>query len=114
MTVPESFSGNKVETYIRADGKWGWRIVATHGNLPDDIIATDGNQGYESESSLLNGLFSVFFGSYDESFLEAHKRWTQNRKGETPEPYVRQARQTTGGNAPSGESVGTGEDSAPA
>jgi len=30
--------------YERADGKWGWRLVV-NGN----IVATDGNQGYENE-----------------------------------------------------------------
>ncbi|ANZ28588.1 hypothetical protein A4U64_27330 (plasmid) [Rhodococcus sp. WB1] len=28
----------------RADGKWGWQLVV-NGN----IVATDGNQGYENE-----------------------------------------------------------------
>lgn len=31
--------------YERPDGKWGWRLKADNGQ----IIATDGNQGYDSE-----------------------------------------------------------------
>lgn len=32
--------------YERPDRKWGWRLKADNGQ----IIATDGSQGYESES----------------------------------------------------------------
>lgn len=33
--------------YERKDGKWGWELKADNGQ----IIATDGNQGYEKESA---------------------------------------------------------------
>jgi uncharacterized protein YegP (UPF0339 family) len=81
---------NKVETYKRSDGKWAWRITAKRGNLPDAIIATDGGQGYENEADALNSLFSVFFGTYDTSFLAAHNRWAET-SGAVPEVYVRQS-----------------------
>lgn len=82
-------NGNKVETYKRKDGKWAWRITAQRGNLPDAIIATDGSQGYENESDALAGMFSVFFGTYDTSFLAAHKKWAA-LNGDAPEVYIRQ------------------------
>jgi uncharacterized protein YegP (UPF0339 family) len=84
-------NANSVELYKRADGKWAWRIIARRGNLPDEIIATDGNQGYENKADALHGLFSVFFGTYDTSFLEVHKLWSESGSEETPEAYVRQA-----------------------
>lgn len=89
MTVPKGFSGNRIETYQGDDGKWGWRIWAS-----ENVLA--GCNGYENEHSLLEGLFSVFFGSYDNSFLAMHKRWRDSRDEESlsghsvPEPYVRQ------------------------
>jgi uncharacterized protein YegP (UPF0339 family) len=36
----------KINVFERADGKWAWSLVAANG----DIIATDGNQGYENKS----------------------------------------------------------------
>ena len=86
--IPESFSGNRIETYQGEDGKWGWKIWAE-----DTILA--GCNGYEDEPSLLQGLFSVFFGSYDASFFVAHKRWADNQRSkgnEATDPYVRQSR----------------------
>lgn len=32
------------EVYTRSDGRYGWRLKATNGQ----IIATDGGQGYEN------------------------------------------------------------------
>ncbi|AZS48120.1 YegP family protein [Microbacterium oxydans] len=32
--------------FQRSDKKWGWRLQADNGQ----VIATDGNQGYESEA----------------------------------------------------------------
>jgi uncharacterized protein YegP (UPF0339 family) len=44
----------------RADGRWGWQLVADNG----DIIATDGNQGYESESFCRSMADKVIGGAY--------------------------------------------------
>ena len=86
---------NRVEIYEREDGYYGWKIVATREGLPDNIIAVDGGEKYATEKDLLNDMFAVFFGSYDESFLAAHKLWTETKQGsgeETPQVYVRQER----------------------
>lgn len=90
--IPEGFNGNRIETYQDEDGKWGWKI-----QNDDNLLAE--RQGYDDEASLLQGLFSVFFGSYDDSFLALHRRWTESQKHSgsgnyayTPEPYVRQSK----------------------
>lgn len=69
---------NTIEVLTRADGKYAWHIIAkgTEGSaVPDQVIATDGSQGYENEHDALQGLFRVFFGAYDMSFLHFHKMW---------------------------------------
>jgi hypothetical protein len=83
-----------METYEREDGKRGWRI-----KVVDDVVATDGNQGYENEEDALDSLFGIFFGAWDESFLELYAKWQNyaSQKGhETPEPYVRQGEDERG------------------
>lgn len=82
-------NNHSVETYEREDGKRGWRIKSG-----DDIVATDGGQGYNNEEDALTGLYNIFFGSYDTSFLELYQKWQDYAGQETPselEPYVRQA-----------------------
>jgi hypothetical protein len=65
---------HSMETYTRADGKRGWRIVV--GSGPNaDIVATDGGQGYETERDCLGGLFGLFFGEWNESFLDLYAKW---------------------------------------
>lgn len=44
----------------RADRKWGWQLLADNGK----IIATDGNQGYESESFCREMADKVISGHY--------------------------------------------------
>lgn len=92
--TPNKVKGNRIEQYERVDGKLAWRIVTGE----DNIIAVDGNQGYDTEQHLLDDLFAVFFGAYDESFLAAHKKWSDYHKEsagvEVPDPYVRQARRS--------------------
>lgn len=59
-----------VEDYKREDGKLGWRV-----RVDDNIIATDGGQGYENKKDMLQSFFGLFFGTYDESFLELYNEW---------------------------------------
>jgi hypothetical protein len=63
-------STHNIETYQRADSKWSWRI-----NVGGDIVATDGGQGYENKKDMLNSLFGIFFGTFDESFLTLYQEW---------------------------------------
>ena len=49
--------------YERPDGKWGWRLKADNGN----VIATDGNQGYESETTCRNMADKIIGGTYKDA-----------------------------------------------
>ncbi|GAB4084731.1 hypothetical protein GCM10028784_13610 [Myceligenerans cantabricum] len=46
--------------YEREDGTWGWRLKGDNGK----IIATDGNQGYESEEASRKMADSIIGGDY--------------------------------------------------
>jgi uncharacterized protein YegP (UPF0339 family) len=48
------------ETYARSDGRYAFRIKAANGQ----IVATDGNQGYENRSDAKATLTSVMAGVY--------------------------------------------------
>jgi len=45
----------------RADEKWGWKLYGDNGS---DIIATDGNQGYENVTDALEMATRVISGHY--------------------------------------------------
>lgn len=47
----------------RADKRWGWQLVADNGN----VIATDGNQGYESESYCREMADRIISGHYSDA-----------------------------------------------
>ncbi len=53
----------------RADGKWGWQLISG-GN----IIATDGNQGYESESYCREMADKVISGHYSAADKKIRRR----------------------------------------
>lgn len=46
----------------RADGKWGWRLLVN-----GKVVATDGNQGYESETTCRTMANRVVRGYYSEA-----------------------------------------------
>ena len=49
--------GEKVlEFFTRTDGKWAWRLIASNGQ---DIVATDGGQGYENRDDCVAGAESA-------------------------------------------------------
>lgn len=61
MTAPGS-PGNMVkviEVYTRDDGKFAWRAVA-HNN---EIVATDGGQGYDNAEDAKDTAIGVVFAS---------------------------------------------------
>jgi len=51
----------KGEVYRRRDGKWAWRIKAANGQ----IVAVDGDQGYDSRTGTRHTLQKVMAGDYD-------------------------------------------------
>jgi uncharacterized protein YegP (UPF0339 family) len=46
--------------FERSDGTWGWQLTSDNGN----IIATDGNQGYEDEDYCRMMADSIIGGDY--------------------------------------------------
>lgn len=82
-------SNHSIETYDREDGKRGWRA-----KVGDNIVATDGGQGYNNEEDALSGFFNLFFGSWDTSFLGEYEKWQAyagQQENPAPEPYIREA-----------------------
>ncbi|MFL1999476.1 hypothetical protein [Microbacterium sp. A1-JK] len=57
--------------YEREDGTWGWRLKSG-----GSVIATDGNQGYESESFCRKMADSIIGGDY----ADAKKTITRRKK----------------------------------
>lgn len=53
----------------RADMKWGWQLVS-NGN----IIATDGNQGYENESYCREMADKIIGGGYKDADKKIRRR----------------------------------------
>lgn len=53
--MAESWCDMKLEYYLRADGKWAWRLVARNGQ----VVATDGGQGYENRADAVGTAESV-------------------------------------------------------
>lgn len=51
----------KGEIYERSDGKWGFRVKASNGQ----IVATDGGQGYSAKTDARSTLEKLLQGEYD-------------------------------------------------
>jgi uncharacterized protein YegP (UPF0339 family) len=49
------------EIYRRADGKYGFRVKASNGQ----IVATDGSQGYNDKADAKSTLQKLLKGDYD-------------------------------------------------
>lgn len=63
----------------RGDGKWSWTV-----KVGDDIVASDASQGYNNKQDCLHSLFGLWFGTWDESFLDFYTEW-QSYAGEAYE-----------------------------
>ncbi len=53
-------TNSKLEVYQRADRKWGWKLWANK----TQIIAIDGNQGYDHESDATNMARRIINGEW--------------------------------------------------
>ena len=71
MTEKSSATSMERNLYERPDGTWGWRL-----KVNGRIIATDGTQGYESESTCRQMRDRVVEGYYS----EAKKTITRQKK----------------------------------
>jgi uncharacterized protein YegP (UPF0339 family) len=56
----ESNVAGSGEIFKRADGKFGFRVHASNGQ----VVATDGNQGYSSKSDAKSTLEKLLNGDY--------------------------------------------------
>lgn len=65
--------GAKRVVVERKDGKWGWELIGDNGS---DIIATDGNQGYESPAKAREMADKIISGHY----RDAEKRMREQPK----------------------------------
>lgn len=54
----------RFETYEREDGRWGWRLRHSNG----DVLATDHGQGYENRNDCQRIGLKVCLGSFDVSW----------------------------------------------
>lgn len=55
------------ELFKRKDGKWGFRVRASNGQ----VVATDGGQGYSAKASARSTLEKLLAGSYNGAITEA-------------------------------------------
>lgn len=49
------------EVFKRRDGKWAFRVKASNGQ----IVATDGDQGYENKTDAVDTVTKLIRGDYD-------------------------------------------------
>jgi len=54
------------ELYRRADGKFGFRVTASNGQ----VVATDGGQGYSGKGDARSTLEKLLKGDYDGSVAD--------------------------------------------
>lgn len=78
---------HQIQTYEDESGYNYWRIVALADTPsgPNDELApklvADSGRSYQSRPEMLNSLFSIFFGDYDESFLTLYAEWNPDNSG---------------------------------
>lgn len=53
----------RAETFLRDDGRHGWRITVVHAG-DEDVVATDGGQGYQNRVDALMVAEKVLHGDY--------------------------------------------------
>ncbi len=49
--------------FMRSNGKWAWRLKGDNGN----IIATDGNQGYDNEEDARSMADRIISGEFKDA-----------------------------------------------
>lgn len=61
-----------IDMYQDAKDEWRWRIRSGNGS-----IIADSGEGYKNKGDALHGLFTIFFGAYEDSFLNLYSEWQQ-------------------------------------
>lgn len=71
---------NTVLLYTSPDGATHhWRVDRKDDDSGEvSMVAKGRDSGYATKDEALTSLFSMFFGSYDESFLAAYNEWDPN------------------------------------
>jgi hypothetical protein len=81
--MPESLPNIAETVHQEYDGKWYWRI------LRDGLPLAASGELYDTEVECLRHFFAIFFGSYDESYVDLYRRWQTLSVGEpVPESYI--------------------------
>ena len=65
-------SEHVIDVYQDARNEYRWRIRAENGS-----ILADSGEGYKNKADCLHGLFGLFFGAYDDTFLTHYAEWQQ-------------------------------------
>lgn len=62
--------------------QWRWRVrTGNEQETGERNIVAVSPDGYDNERDCLHGFFTMFFGTWDESFLEGYDKW-QSYAGE--------------------------------
>ena len=59
MAEPSNSSAER-NLYVRTDGRWGWRL-----KVNGQIVATDGNQGYENADDARTMADRIISGEFE-------------------------------------------------
>jgi uncharacterized protein YegP (UPF0339 family) len=71
-------SNHHVDCYKDDADEWRWRIsVLTPTGGQADIVAGS-SEGYKNKADCLHGLFGIFFGTWDETFLALYGEWMKS------------------------------------
>lgn len=93
-------SEHQIDVYQDVKQEWRWRIKTANGS-----ILADSGEGYKNKADCLHGLYGLFFGSYDDSFLVYYAEWQKAK--ETGEPVI--VEQPAGHVKPNGVDDGPGQ-----
>lgn len=73
-------SEHAIDVYQDAGQEWRWRIKTENGS-----ILADSGEGYKSKVDCLHGLYGIFFGSFDDSFLVYYAEWQEHKDANPPD-----------------------------
>lgn len=75
---------HNIETKQDQHGKWHWRIVLYNKILGAEFFIAESSEEYTTRKEMLNDLFGLFFGTYDDSFLTLYAEWNPDESHSEP------------------------------
>lgn len=72
-------SEHQIDVYQDVKSEWRWRIKTQNGS-----ILADSGEGYHNKADCLHGLYGIFFGAYDDTFLVYYAQWQEIKEAELP------------------------------